>query len=280
MPYKALFYYLKYIATGLSLSSIAILGFTYFLMLPGEDGSFLERLVLVNQQVMLISHLIMPLVVLIGLAYGLGLLHNHSEIVQLMQLQATRSTLAVIIAIFAVLTVTSEVFVWPEFEAPITLDSQTNWIKKDQRYFQSNEEIRTENNKIIAYRNSQFNIGDIPANELGNNITHADTKTFRAISLLKAEQSQKNAYAQWQFIHQAIWPLFLFWFLWKKLNKIQRGTNAAAIAGSVAFYAISLGLIAEATHIILAKALVDPIITGLIPSAINIAILSYRVKHS
>ncbi|MEJ2045153.1 MAG: hypothetical protein P8X89_17950 [Reinekea sp.] len=276
MPVKLLNYLLRHCVTGLTLSSVTVLGFSYFLLLPGTRGTFIEKIIDATGQLMLISHLIMPLVILIGLAYGLGLLHNNSEMVQILQQSKSYALLAIFVATFCILTTVLETFYWPTLE-PTEPMLSSQWQQKGNLYYNDTTAVKTDNGHIssASYKNSNFGS---PLDFKHSAAASDQSIARRSISTLYQNRKAKSInYEFWKQIYQAAWAIPLFFFLWYKLKQCSRGSTAANTAGSVAITAIALGLFCEATHIVLTKALVQPYLTMLVPFIIAIIGTGYRV---
>jgi hypothetical protein len=263
MPFKLIGYLLKHAATGLALSSTAVIGFAYLMMVPGSDLNLASKFIVATQQLMQISHLLLPLILLIGLSFGLGLLHNHSEIVPITQLQPVRVSLAVILFVSMATMVMTERLLWPQFEPNQPNTEQSSWQFLDHSYSQPGEQvIKVSQGHIVGYLSTQQTFGVSISNI--EQVLNAPIKQANAHWLVPPA-SVKNQYIWWQQWHQALWPAPLFLFLWVVINRRTRGSNAASLTGSVAGIAITSGLLAEAMNIILNKALVAPWMTMVVP---------------
>lgn len=268
MPFKLAKYSLQYGFTGLLISSITVLGFTYFLMMPGGSGDLLANFQDTTAQIMAISHLIMPLVILIGLSFGFGLLHNHSEIVLVLQLTSGRQALALMIIAFAALTLASEATLWPSLESDSSLAESTRWQQSGSYYLTEDNVtvINEQNGQITGFKMGDYLYGNIDFRPNAVfDTAPKNTSLDQLARLFESDTTLKQQYSGWQQVHQIIWPLPLFFVLWAKLKQISRGSTAAGVAGSVAIYSIALGLTAEALFIVLSKSLVAPWLTALAP---------------
>ncbi len=262
MPYKLIGYLIKHAVTGLALSATAVLGFAYLIMVPGSELHLAAKLLNATQQLLQISHLLFPLVLLIGLSFGLGLLHNHSEIVQLTQIQSVRVSFALILATCMAFMALSERWLWPQLELHQPTEDQSNWQRKDDVYADLNgQAILIDQGHIVGYRSDRHSFGEaIPYT--GQTLNRIESRTQ---SWLRPPASVKQQYAWWQQWHQALWPVPLFYLLWLLLNKRVRGSSAASLTGTIAGAAITSGLLAEAMNIVLNKALAPPWSTMVFP---------------
>ncbi len=263
MPFKLIGYLLRHAAIGLALSSTAVIGFAYLIMVPGSDLDWTAKMVNATEQLMQISHLLLPLVMLIGLSFGLGLLHNHSEIVLLTQIQQVRMGLALVLLICMTFLVLAERLLWPQFEPAQLSTEQNAWQQTNNTYWQTGiQAIRVSQGHIVGYRSVELALGEeLPSITQEFNQTTAIT----TISWFWPPASTKQQYAWWQQWHQAMWPVPLFLLLWVVLNKRQRGSSAASLTGTIAGAAITAGLLAEALNIVLNKALIAPWLTMVLP---------------
>lgn len=281
MSSKILHYILRFCFIGLTLSSVTVLGFTFFLLLPGTEGSLVERLISALQQLMLISHLIFPLVILIGAAYGIGLLHNHSEIIQILQQTQSYRLITITVAVLCAITVFLEIFIWPTLQQPEPV-SHNQWQKNDASiYFNDTTVVKTDEGRILGASFKTQILGEtIPTFEVNRIEQSRYTEKKSWLTIFKKADNKREAYDTWKKLYQALWPIPVFIFLWLKLISNSRSSSAANIAASVAITAIAIGLISEALHIVLAKALVAPILTMLIPMLASTTLTSFRILKS
>lgn len=280
MPVKILSYLLRHCFVGLALSATTVIGFTYFLILPGTDGNFSQKFVEATQQLMLISHLIMPLVVLIGVSYGLGLLHNHSEFIAILQSVTSFKASYGIVVFFCALTLILEILYWP------TLRTQDRppldqWHKTDgDVYFNDKASIRVRQGKIAGVAYQDQVIGTVPTlNQLKQPDAEVTTAE-RALNFLTPNYPNKKlAYQFWRRLYQACWPVPLFFLLWMQVKRVARGSSAANITAVTALTTIAAGLLSEASYIVLSKAMVAPPLTLLVPALAVAAIAAGQAKR-
>ena len=279
MPSKILFYLIKSCLVGLTLSSVTVLGFTFFLMLPGTDGSLGERFLAALQQLMLISHLIFPLVILVGAAYGIGLLHNHSEMIQILQQTASFRMVYLIVALLCVITVLLELFVWPVLQKPET-EGPNQWSKRALFTYVSNDAIvKIRDGQIVSAMIGNQRIGDKLPADIAAEGFESQPRPQHRLPIFQRIDNDNDAYRLWKYIYQAFWPVPMFAFLWLQLRRCSRVSSAANITASVSITAIVIGLVSEASHIILAKALVQPVLTMLLPIGLGSTAVVFRLLY-
>lgn len=281
MPYKISYYLIRHSVLGIAISGTTILGFAYFL-LPSGDGSFFENLKITTEQIMLISHLLMPLIMLIGLSFGLGLLHNHSEMTNVLQTSSTRLAMALMIGLFGSLTFVAEINVWPKFESAEMVDQTISWRHSSDTFYnaQSSTSIHVIDGKIVGFAQNlqSYNMPNTEALTIQTNGLSSKVQFSFFERLLSHEVTESERYKAWGNIHQAIWPIPLFYFLWITLIGISRGSNANVITGAVAVRTIGMGLLGEALFIVLTKSLTPPMVTGLLPTLLISGVVIYETK--
>lgn len=243
------------------------------MLLPGATGDIVEKTAEVSRQILLVSHLIMPVIAVIGLAFGFGLLHNHSEIVPIISTEQGKMLLIVQCLLTAALLTIAQLTIWPRFiEAPTVSSS---WVKSGSGYRSEQIEIITTSNKIATWQKV-----DTP-------VVPEDLSSIPIIQLVQVYMRDPNNKLKelqlWQALHQAIWHIPLFFWLAMTVCTIKRGRNATDIAGTAAAMVIAIGLLAEALSLLLSKLLLPATVVGLLPITLTIAFLTYRhiyKKHS